>query len=315
LVRKLFEAEVPEIGEGVVTIQGISREAGSRSKVTVSSANKKVDPVGACVGLRGSRIQTIVRELHGEKIDVIPFSESVEQLLRSALQPAKISDIELKSEFKEARVIVKDDQLSLAIGKHGQNVRLASKLTGWKIDIVSEAKSQESLRKQLTEALFASAPSLEKLPGITGEMVQKLNAAGIGSVEALMQVNASELAMATGLEVALIQEFIDKTAIYRVEAPAAVKEQTAAELFSKLDEAAGETKTVEKKVLASDLFANLDQAAAQAPMPAEAPAPQQQELISTEEPVKKRKRTSKKAALESEPAVKTDQDENEVSQA
>jgi N utilization substance protein A len=136
----LFELEVPEIQDGIVEIKSISREAGSRTKMAVYTADENVDPVGACVGSRGSRVQAIVDELFGEKIDIINWSDNPEKLISSALSPAKVESVIINDEGKSATVIVPDYQLSLAIGKEGQNVRLAAKLCGWKIDIKSHSQ-------------------------------------------------------------------------------------------------------------------------------------------------------------------------------
>jgi len=144
LLRKLFELEVPEISEGVVEINSVAREAGHRSKIAVSSKQENVDPVGACVGHRGSRVQSVVDELHGEKIDIVRWSEEPSRYLAHALSPARISEVRLDEEARAATVIVPDSQQSLAIGKEGQNVRLAARLTGWRIDIRSESQIRES---------------------------------------------------------------------------------------------------------------------------------------------------------------------------
>ena len=142
LVKRLFELEVPEIFEGVVEIKNISREAGSRSKIAVYSNNEEVDPMGACVGPKGVRVQSIVNELKNEKIDIIKWSKTPEEYISNALSPAKVINVIIDEENKSAKVIVDDSQLSLAIGKEGQNVRLAAKLTGWKIDIKSKSKAE-----------------------------------------------------------------------------------------------------------------------------------------------------------------------------
>lgn len=142
-LKRLFEMEVPEIYEGIVEIKAAAREAGHRSKLAVYSSNKDIDPVGACVGPRGSRVQAISNELKGEKIDIIKWSEETEEYIANSLSPAKVSSVILNSEKKEATVIVPDNQLSLAIGKEGQNARLAAKITGWKVDISSETQYAE----------------------------------------------------------------------------------------------------------------------------------------------------------------------------
>lgn len=141
LISKLFEAEVPEISEGIVEIKGVVREAGSRTKIAVYSHDHDIDPVGACVGMRGSRVQSVVSELRGEKIDIIPWSEDIVRFACNALQPAQVSKVYIEEEISAMEVVVADDQLSLAIGKRGQNVRLAARLTGWKLDIKSESKA------------------------------------------------------------------------------------------------------------------------------------------------------------------------------
>ncbi|MEN8075547.1 transcription termination factor NusA [Clostridioides difficile] len=142
LVKRLFELEVPEIYEGVVEIKSISREAGSRSKIAVVSHDENVDPMGACVGPKGARVQNIVNELKGEKIDIIKWSKNPEEFIASSLSPAKVLSVTVDEEGKSAKVVVDDNQLSLAIGKEGQNVRLAAKLTNWKIDIKSKSQAE-----------------------------------------------------------------------------------------------------------------------------------------------------------------------------
>uniref|UniRef100_A0A831UHB7 Transcription termination/antitermination protein NusA n=1 Tax=Geobacter metallireducens TaxID=28232 RepID=A0A831UHB7_GEOME len=144
VLAKLFEAEVPEIAEGIVEIKSVVREPGSRSKIAVYSHDSDVDPVGACVGMRGSRVQNVVSELRGEKIDIIPWSEDPARFACNALQPAAVTKVYIDEENKALEIIVADDQLSLAIGKKGQNVRLAAKLTGWRIDIKSETRAAEA---------------------------------------------------------------------------------------------------------------------------------------------------------------------------
>src|ERR1700722_3040606 len=156
LVQRLFEMEVPEIYDGTVQIRAAAREAGERTKIAVQSRDKDVDPVGACVGMKGMRVQSIIRELRGEKIDIIPYSEDTVQFAQKALQPAKVSRVSITDlAEKHLEVIVDDTQLSLAIGKKGQNVRLAAKLLGWKIDI----KSEEEKRQEVESAMAALVPT------------------------------------------------------------------------------------------------------------------------------------------------------------
>ncbi|MDP4092534.1 MAG: transcription termination factor NusA [Bacillota bacterium] len=149
LVKRLFELEVPEIHEGIVEIKSIAREPGSRTKIAVFSKDDNVDPVGACVGQKGTRVQSVVDELRGEKIDIIKWSSSPEEFISSSLSPAKVIRVDINEEEKSAKVTVPDFQLSLAIGKEGQNARLAAKLTGWKIDIKSESQLRATIEQQL----------------------------------------------------------------------------------------------------------------------------------------------------------------------
>ena len=160
LVKRLFEREVPEIFDGVVEIRSIAREAGSRTKMAVWSNNPEVDPIGACVGTRGQRVNTIVEELHGEKVDIIKYSEDPIAYVAAALAPADVVSVEVLEEGKSCRVIVPDDQLSLAIGKEGQNARLAAKLTGYKIDIKSVSGAAQA--EEEADALFAEEDAAEE---------------------------------------------------------------------------------------------------------------------------------------------------------
>jgi N utilization substance protein A len=155
---KLFEQEVPEMYEGIVEVKGAAREPGGRAKIAVTSHDTDVDPVGACVGMRGTRVQAVVQELRGEKIDIVPYSEDPARFVCNAIAPAEVSRVVIDAETHTMELIVPDDKLSLAIGKKGQNVRLASQLTGWKIDIHSESKIRE-LEAQAKRAM-ASLPGV-----------------------------------------------------------------------------------------------------------------------------------------------------------
>ncbi|HLD46965.1 MAG TPA: transcription termination factor NusA, partial [Desulfobaccales bacterium] len=187
----LFTAEVPEIAEGIVQILGCAREPGSRSKIAVSSRDSDVDPVGACVGMKGARVQNIVQELRGEKIDIIPWHPDPAKFATNALSPAQVSRIILSKESQTMEVIVPDDQLSLAIGKRGQNVRLASRLVGWKIDVKSESKYSKSLKEGYL--------SLLSIPGV-GEITASLLAeAGYSSAREVAESSLEELTQSTGL--------------------------------------------------------------------------------------------------------------------
>jgi N utilization substance protein A len=157
LIRRLFELEVPEIADGVVTIKSVAREPGARSKIAVATSDDKVDPVGACVGHRGSRVQAIVNELYGEKIDIVRWRADPAEYITESLSPAKPMSVTINDEAKSAFVIVPDHQLSLAIGKEGQNVRLAARLTGWRIDIRSETQAKEQQDQANAAAAGAAA--------------------------------------------------------------------------------------------------------------------------------------------------------------
>jgi transcription termination/antitermination protein NusA len=174
VIVKLFEAEVPEIAEGIVEVMGVVREPGSRTKIAVYSHEHDVDPVGACVGMRGSRVQNVVSELRGEKIDIIPWSEDIARFACNSLAPAVVSKVYVDEESREMEIVVADDQLSLAIGKRGQNVRLAAKLIGWKIDIKSETRAAEAELLQ-----FASFNGAEPEPAVEEEAKEEEVAAQV----------------------------------------------------------------------------------------------------------------------------------------
>src|SRR5215467_3041645 len=199
LVQRLFEMEVPEIYDGTVQIRHAAREAGERTKVAVLSRDKDVDPVGACVGMKGMRVQSIIRELRGEKIDIIPYSEETVAFAQKALSPAKVTRVQIiDPETKKLEVIVEDSQLSLAIGKKGQNVRLASKLIGWDIDIKSEEEKRQEIEEQMS-ALTAPATPLSSLAGVGAKTIEKMEAAGINSVEKLASMTPEQLMEIPGI--------------------------------------------------------------------------------------------------------------------
>lgn len=190
-LTKLFELEVPEISEGIAHIVSAAREPGERSKIAVYSKDPDVDPVGACVGMKGSRVQSVVQELRGEKIDIIPWSNDPAKFVCNALSPAKVSKVYINNDEKYMEIVVADDQLSLAIGKRGQNVRLASKLTGWKIDIKSESK-MEKLSEEVIERLKA-------IPGV-GEIIARiLYDEGFYTIEDVAEVDGEELGRICGI--------------------------------------------------------------------------------------------------------------------
>ena len=200
LVQHLFQTEVPEIYDGTVVIRAIAREAGERTKIAVMSKDKDVDAVGACVGMKGMRVQSIIRELHGEKIDIIEYHEDAVTFAEKALQPAKVSKVTVvDSGGKHLEVVVDDSQLSLAIGKKGQNVRLAAKLLGWKIDIKSEEEKRQEVEQQMSAMVTQTATPLDSVPGLGEGLVEKLNAAGVSTVEALADMTPEQLEAIEGI--------------------------------------------------------------------------------------------------------------------
>ena len=195
-MAKLFAQEVPEVYEGIVTIKSVARDPGSRAKIAVVSRDASIDPVGACVGMRGSRVQAVVNELQGEKIDIIPWNSDAATFIVNALQPAEVTKVVMDEDAQRIEVVVPDEQLSQAIGRRGQNVRLASQLTGWDIDIMTEA--EESERRQ-TEFNERSAMFIEKLD--VDEMVaQLLVSEGFTSLEEVAYVALDELTMIDGFD-------------------------------------------------------------------------------------------------------------------
>jgi transcription termination/antitermination protein NusA len=210
LVMRLFEQEVPEIYDNTVTIKACAREAGERTKIAVASRDRDVDSVGACVGMKGMRVQSIIRELRGEKIDIIEFSDDPVQYVTKALSPAKISRVTiLEGPEKHMEVVVDDLQLSLAIGKRGQNVRLAAKLVGWKIDIKSEEEKRRELESRMGDMVISGAPVSVLIDhGLAEGIVEKMVGAGIGTVERLGSMTPEELEAIPGIDeeiVGLIQ--------------------------------------------------------------------------------------------------------------
>ena len=200
LVSHLFQTEVPEIYDNTVVIRAIAREAGERTKIAVMSKDKDVDPVGACVGMKGMRVQSIIRELRGEKIDIIEYQEDPVAFAEKALQPAKVSRVTvLEGQEKHLEVIVDDSQLSLAIGKKGQNVRLAAKLLGWKIDIKSEEEKRQEVEQAMSGLMTQQVTPLENVPDLEEGIVEKLHAAGITSVEALADMTPEQLEEVPGI--------------------------------------------------------------------------------------------------------------------
>ena len=195
-MAKLFKQEVPEIYDGVIEVKSVARDPGSRAKIAVISRDTSIDPVGACVGMRGSRVQAVVQELQGERIDIIPWSADAATFIVNALQPAEVVKVVLDEDSARIEVVVPDDQLSLAIGRRGQNVRLASQLTGWDIDILTEAEESERREKEFIERtkVFMNAIDVDEVVG------RLLASEGFRSVEELAFVEPSELASIEGFD-------------------------------------------------------------------------------------------------------------------
>lgn len=197
LVRRLFEREVGEIADGIVEIKGVAREAGFRTKIAVHSNDSKVDPVGACVGIRGSRVKTIVRELSGEKVDIVRWDPHLETYIANALQPAKLKSMSIDEEKKQVKILVDADQLSLAIGKKGQNARLTHKLTGMKIDI---KKLEEKKEISLEERIHQAAEALASLPNISADLAELLVQNGFLSADGLRAATLEDLTAIDGID-------------------------------------------------------------------------------------------------------------------
>jgi N utilization substance protein A len=198
MLLRLFEVEVPEIAEGIVEIKAVAREPGERAKIAVVSRDSNVDPVGACVGYRGSRVQVIVRELGGEKIDIIPWRDKPADFVRNALAPAEVESVIVDEASHTLHVIVADEQLSLAIGRRGQNARLAAKLVGWKVDIKSRAELAREAEEKARRARVA-IEGLAQVPGIGPKMVERLVDAGFNTLERLQRASSEDLMAVKGI--------------------------------------------------------------------------------------------------------------------
>lgn len=230
-IKRLFEVEVPEVSEKIIEVKAMAREAGYRTKVAVASVDSKVDPVGACVGVRGSRIKNIVDELNGEKIDIVRWNESSQILIGNALKPAEVSEISLCFELGRATVVVRDDQLSLAIGKRGQNVRLAARLTGWDVDILTPGEFQKGLDTMME--------TLQGIEGITEEHLGKLHALGMVSVFDVEEVGAEVLTTELGIDPELAARVLEISgAKAKLVAEQQLKEKEEAEARKRAEEEA-----------------------------------------------------------------------------
>ena len=222
-LTRLFESEVPEIADRIVEIKAVAREAGSRSKISVFSNDPRVDAVGSCVGLKGSRVQSIVRELGGERIDIVPWSTDPAIFVSRALSPARVMDVKVNEADKRMNVIVADDQLSLAIGKGGQNARLAARLTGWKIDLVS--KSDQKRREEISRAARIEVEQL----GLGEATTERLISAGIETVQELLATPLDKLVEIPGIGEKTAEKILATAQDYLVANPPAAPELHAAE--------------------------------------------------------------------------------------
>jgi len=294
-LKKLFAQEVPEIYEGLIEIKSVAREAGGRAKIAVYSKDDRVDAVGACVGMKGSRVQAVVNELSGERIDIVPWSEDITAFVSRALSPAKVAAVRIDSEKKSILAIVEEDQLSLAIGKDGQNVRLASKLTGWHIDLVSSREQEQ--RDRLQEQL---AMSIEEMVGVTAKIAEKLKQVGITTVQKLAKAKESELLALPGFGPKTVEKLKTTASKTMKELEKALEELIAKEneerekakleekpLFDEdmLREGGEESKEEEKVELTEEaLFGSGDEASSEEAEEAEeAEAPEDSEAASEDE--------------------------------
>lgn len=271
LLVKLFEMEVPEIYDGTVQIKGCVREAGERAKVAVLSREKDVDPVGACVGMKGTRVQSIIRELRGEKIDIVEWSEDPVQFVEKALSPAKISRVSVVDEEQRImEVVVEDKQLSLAIGKKGQNVRLAAKLVGWRIDIKSEEEKRQEVEAEMArmERIVEELRSLHE-HGVSEKITQRLVDAGIGGLGHLLEMTDEELTALEGVGPKTAEKIREAAALAKQEWDRRDAEEAARQEAERL---AAEQLAAEQQAAADQLAAEQQAAADQLPGTGEEPA-------------------------------------------
>ena len=310
LVQHLFQTEVPEIYDGTVVIRAIAREAGERMKIAVMSKDKDVDAVGACVGMKGMRVQSIIRELHGEKIDIIEYHEDAVTFAEKALQPAKVSKVTVvDSGGKHLEVVVDDSQLSLAIGKKGQNVRLAAKLLGWKIDIKSEEEKRQEVEQQMSAMVTQTATPLETVPGLGDGLVEKLSAAGVTTVEALADMTPEQLEAIEGIGPKTVEKISLAVNNYfaSLEPGAAVEGEVAEEgeaAGAEPSEASGEDITAEVPV-AMDEVASADETAASAEVASSEEGTVEADTLASDENEGQAKDSAEESAPEAESAPET----------
>jgi len=258
MLTKLFEQEVPEIYEGIVTIQAAAREPGGRSKIAVASRDSDVDPVGACVGMKGSRVQSVVQELRGERIDIVPWSPDPARYVCSALSPAAVSKVIIDDAEKSMDVIVPDDQLSLAIGRKGQNVRLASKLVGWNLDIKSEIEKKAEVEAEM-EGMRMASEELSMLPSIDATVSTILLDVGFRTVEEVSLASMDDLTAIDGVDEELSIAIHD-AAETMVPVIAELREQQAQEAAEQaaIEEAEAAAEAAEAERLAAEMAAAVE---------------------------------------------------------
>jgi N utilization substance protein A len=294
LVQRLFEMEVPEIYDGTVQIRAAAREAGERTKIAVLSRDKDVDPVGACVGMKGMRVQSIIRELRGEKIDIIPYSEDIMAFAQKSLSPAKVTRVQIVDpENHHLEIIVEDTQLSLAIGKKGQNVRLASKLIGWNVDIKSEEEKRQEIEAQMA-ALTAPGTALSELKGVGPKTIEKIEAHGVTSIEKLADMTPEELTAIPGIGEKMVEKIQLSVAAYfqsleqqqaAAEAgPAELEEQPGEAQQAASEEGMPEAPAPEELDAAAVQSAEVHQEASPDAVPDQAEASSEESTASAQEP-------------------------------
>jgi N utilization substance protein A len=242
-LHRLFELEVPEIFERVIEIRAIAREPGERSKIAVYSADDRIDPVGACVGIKGVRVQSVVRELNNERIDIIPYSSGPEIFVTRALAPAKVVQIDIFEEEEAMTVAVEDDKLSLAIGRNGQNARLASKLTGWKINIMSETEYNEMKKREAEEMV-----PIGHLEGVGAKLEEKLVETDINTVQQLAKLTVEQLTKIEGIGQAKAGTLIDRAQAFVAEIEVRRLEEIKQKEAEEAEKAAAEDEAAEEEV-------------------------------------------------------------------
>ncbi len=305
-IRRLFEAEVPEVAERLIEIKAMAREAGFRTKIAVSSIDSKVDPVGACVGVRGSRIRNIVEELGGEKIDIVRWNESSQILIGNALKPAEVDEVSLCFELGRATIIVRDDQLSLAIGRRGQNVRLAARLTGWDIDILTPAEFAKGL-----ETLEQTVRPIE---GVTEEMLDRMGAMGMISVFDVEEVGENVLLEELEMPEALAKTVVELCATKaKVVAEQQQRDKEEAERKRVEDEAAASAVLDGGDPAESDSESDQDAEAAAASI-LDASAPMPDEKVTDDQAAEDSADSSDNAAAQTTDADKSDSPDVQVNE-